>query len=361
MRICFIGPATSAHIIKWTKWFSDHGNEVHIVSFDDGDISGAKVHSLSTGLKGNESDLAKIKYLFQGKRIKQIVENIKPDIINVHYASSYGTAVALSGLKDYILSVWGSDVYDFPNKSPFHKAMLKYSLSKAKYLFSTSQAMADETHKYTNKVIEITPFGVDVDLFNPNKRHREHFVEDFVVGTVKTLKPKYGIDYLLKAVAIVKEQEPEIPITVRIAGSGPNETEYIQLAEKLKVDVEWLGFISQDRAAEEWANMDVAIVPSTLDSESFGVSAVEAESSGVPVIVSDVPGLMEATNPGVTSIVVPRKNEEELAKAIIRLYKDPELRVRMGAEGRKLVLERYSIDGCFNNVNSIYSRIGGGY
>ena len=70
------------------------------------------------------------------------------------------------------------------------------------------------------------------------KRQRERIKETLVVGTVKALKPKYGINYLLKAVALAKEQEPTIPIKVRIAGSGPNETEYKQLAQKLAIDVE---------------------------------------------------------------------------------------------------------------------------
>ena len=52
--------------------------------------------------------------------------------------------------------------------------------------------------------------------------------------------------------------------------------------------------------------MDCAIIP--YESESFGVSAVEAQACSCPVIISDIPGLMEATNPGVTSLVVLRGN-----------------------------------------------------
>ena len=70
--------------------------------------------------------------------------------------------------------------------------------------------------------------------------------------------------------------------------------------------VKWLGFISQEDAAKEWANMDIGIIPSVSDSESFGVSAVECQACGVPVIISDIPGLEESTCPGKSSLVVPR-------------------------------------------------------
>lgn len=362
MKICFVGPANSAHLVKWANWFSEHGHEVYVVSFVLEKIENVTVYSLSTRLTGRENDFLKIKYLFEGKKIKRLIDRINPDIINVHYATSYGATVALSGVKGYILSVWGSDVYDFPNKSILHRKMLEYSLNKAKYLFSTSQAMADESKKYTDKKFIITPFGVDVGLFNPEKRYREEDDKDFIVGTVKTLKPKYGIEYLLKAVALIRQREPAVPIKVRIAGDGPNADKYKQYARNLGVNVTWLGFISQEKAAKEWANMDVAVIPSTSESESFGVSAVEAEASGVPVIISDVPGLMEATKPGISSIVVQRSNEISLAEAILELYNAPEKRYKMGNAGRQYVLENYSLNECFSGVNSIFEQIrsGGG-
>ncbi len=105
---------------------------------------------------------------------------------------------------------------------------------------------------------------------------------------------------------------------MRIAGKGPQEESYHKLASELRIDdiTYWLGFISQEEAASEWANMDVAIIPSTLESESFGVSAVEAQACGTAVIISDIPGLMEATRPGETSLVVHRNAPNEIASAI---------------------------------------------
>ena len=200
MRICFVGPANSAHIVKWCTWFNNHGHDVHVISFSEGNIPNTKVHIIDAGVTARSSDVTKIRYLLSGKKIKRIIDEINPDIVNAHYATSYGTALALSGVKNYALSVWGSDVYDFPKKSFLHKALVQYSLKKATYLFSTSKAMAEEAGKYTDKRFEITPFGVDTGLFNPDKRTRKENDGDFIVGTVKGLSDKYGISYLLRAV-----------------------------------------------------------------------------------------------------------------------------------------------------------------
>jgi len=357
MRICFVGPASSSHIQKWCKWFNTHGHDVHLISFTDEKVEFAKQYKLNISIDTHGSEFNKIRYLFTGHEIKKLIRQIDPDIVNAHYATSYGLAMALSGVKGYILSVWGSDIYDFPKKSKIHKALLKYSLKKAAHIFSTSKAMAIETSKYTEKDIEITPFGVDVDLFSPTKRNRLNDGR-IIIGTIKALSDKYGIRNLLEAVAIVKNKI-SIPIEVRIGGKGPQELEYKRLAEELKIDdiTEWLGLISQDEVAKEYANMDIAVIPSTLESESFGVSAVEAEASGIAVIVSDIPGLMEATQPNKTSLVVERKNSGAIAEAIIDLINDRQKMRDLGVEGRKFASRVYSIDVCFSHIENLFIKI----
>lgn len=353
MKILFFAPANSAHIRKWCGWFKKRGHDVSVLTFHDGRIDEVKTYYINTGTNSEESDMEKLKYLKHGREIREIVKDIDPDVINVHYATSYGTAAAMAGLKNYVLSVWGSDIYDFPKKSVFHKALLEYSLNKASHLFSTSSAMAEEARKYTDKEIIITPFGVDTELFSPSKRNR--LDDDFVIGTVKTLSPNYGIDKILRAAEMIHRERPEIPLKVRIAGKGPSREQLEKLAYDLGIGdiVTWVGFISQKQAAVEWANMDCAVIPSEL--ESFGVSAVEAEASGIPVIISDVSGLMESTLPGVTSIVTERGNADQLKSAIVDLYENKEKRKQMGLEGRKLAVEKYSLDECFQIPERYFS------
>ena len=159
----------------------------------------------------------------------------------------------------------------------------------------------------------------------------------------------------MKAARLIKETRPDIPLKVRIAGKGPEEESLKKLAVDLGIPeiVTWLGFISQTKAAEEWANFDIGVVSSS-SSESFGVSAVECQASGVPVIITDPLGLQEATSPGETSVVVPRRNEKAIANAVIDLFDHPEKRTAMGKAGRKFVESKYELNMCFNHIEGIF-------
>lgn len=354
MKIAFIAPANNYHTQKWCEFFVSRGYDVSVISFFPGQIDNVDVYHIDCGVKASNSDKEKLVYLIQARKIKTLIKSINPEIISVHYASSYGAVMALTGIKDYYLSVWGSEVYEFPEKSIFHKWLIMFSLKRAKYILSTSKAMAEQTKKYTSKEILVTPFGVKTDLFKP--QNNTHDLEKLVIGTVKALEPKYGIDYLIKAVSQFKKKCPTISFQLRIAGKGNYQEEYEKLAieEGIGEETIWLGFISQEKVAEEWAKMDIAVIPSTLESESFGVSAVEAQACGIPVIISDIPGLMEATNPGVTSIVCNRKDKDSLERAIEILAFDKAKRRSMGEAGRDFVEKKYEYNKCFEWIERIF-------
>lgn len=356
MKICFAGPAGSAHIRKWCAWFLERGHEVHVISFTPGEIPGVKVHLVDLGVDPDGSDLGKLKYLTAGGKIRKLIREIRPDAVNAHYATSYGVAMALSGVKGYALSVWGSDIYDFPRRSALHRSLLQFALKKAGTLFSTSRAMAEEAGKYTSRRFEITPFGVDMELFNSDKRTRNDSL--FVIGIVKALMPIYGIDYLLRAAKILADNHPEMNLQVRIAGDGPQEAELKALTVELGLEdiVEFRGRITQEECASFWADADAAVIPS-VRYESFGVGAVEAQACGTPVIVSDVSGLVETA--GETGIVVPRQDAEAIAGAVWKLYEDPELRRRMGEEGRQHVTGKYELNRCFEHIEKLLEETAG--
>lgn len=353
MKICYLGDANSIHTKKLCYFFRNKGYDVSVISLNDGEINGVKVYSMEMKIENQGSSISKIRYLKNIMKIKKIIKDINPDILHAHYATSYGLIGSLSKYKPYIVSVWGSDVYDFPKKSFIHKEILKYNLKKADLVLSTSKVMAEETNKYTNKEIIITPFGVDINKFKPNKAIKENNGE-IVIGTVKTLEDNYGIDYLIKAFNEVINRNKNLNLKLRIAGKGSKETKLRNLCKEFNIEerVEFLGFVDQKEVPNVFNSFDIAVFPSIF--ESFGVAAVEAEACGVPVIVSDVGGLMEATSPEYSSLVFKKKDVNDLVEKIETLLYDNKLREKMGNNAREFVEENYNYIDNFNYINAIY-------
>ena len=357
MRICFFAPANNYHIIKWASWFVSKGNDVYVISFDkvNDPLDGIIYHHLRTGASSSSNSVNKLKYLTAINEFETLVSRINPDIVSVHYASSYGFIAALSKVDNYVLSVWGGDVLVFPQKSIFHKYLIKYSLKKAPHILSTSLYLHNEILLLSDRHSDITPFGVNMELFNPNKRTVKK-QNRFIIGTVKGLKDIYGIDTLLNATAIVISKNPEIKIQLRIAGSGDKEQVYKNLGDELGISdhIKWLGYISQEEAAIEWANMDIAIIPSFT--ESFGVSAIEAEASGTALIVSDIDGLRETVLENRSCILFRPGDANELANIIVYLYYHPHIRDKMGTEGRNFVASNFELNQCFFHISNLFEK-----
>ena len=244
--------------------------------------------------------------------------------------------------------------------------MVKFTLGKADKILSTSHVMAKETSKYTNKKMEITPFGVDTSHFRKagtasstiegNAIHlgEQPAKNKFTVGSVKTLQNKYGNEYIIKAFSIVAKNNPEIECNLELVGKGPDREKLEKLAAELGVaeKVHFRGFVPNNELPQEFAKYDVACYMS--NSESFGVSALEAMACECPVVASDADGFTEVIEDGVSGIIVPRRNPEAAATALQKFIDNPQLKEEMGKAARERVCKLYEWDSNVEQMLKIY-------
>lgn len=358
MKVLMLSSAGNVHTQRWVSALAKRGIEICLFSLDSESIDYyTKIQNVKVfNAELNRSDLYsnKIRYLLSVKRVKRLIRDFKPDLVHAHYASSYGLIGSLAKTNvPYIISVWGSDIYDFPNITPFGKSIIKYNLKKADCILSTSHVMAKETIKYTNKEILITPFGVDMERFKKIDKFQPS--EEFIVGNVKTLSPKYGIDVLIHAFKRVKDNNPTLKTRLLIYGKGPCRKEYEDLANSLGLRdvVEFRGFIENDKLPEVYNSFSVSV--SVSNSESFGVVAVEAMACECPVVTSDADGFTEVVENGKTGFIVPKRDSEATAQAIQKFIDDPMLREEMGKKGRDHVERMYDWNDNVKTMIEIYN------
>ena len=345
-KILLLSDINSIHTQKWAIALAQHHIQIGIFSLSAPQTNWWKEHSniqllFHTPIQSPHSITQKLKYLWYLPHLKKSIQTFNPHILHAHYASSYGLLGALSGFHPFVLSVWGSDVFDFPQKNRMTKKILQHNLQKADIICSTSHVMADETKKYTSKPIEVVPFGVDTDLFKPIYPKKIFTNNELVIGTVKTLSPKYGIDLLIKAFKIIVDTHQHLPLKLLIVGDGAQKTKLMNLAESLHIahQVLFYGKVENHHVPELLAEMDIFVVLSR--EESFGVALVEAMACEKPVVASRVSGFKEVLLHKQTGILVEKENIEAATRALSELIQNPALRTSMGKAAREYVLKKY--------------------
>jgi glycosyltransferase involved in cell wall biosynthesis len=186
--------------------------------------------------------------------------------------------------------------------------------------------------------LKILPRGLDTDLFTPERRDLTFWpgsgsngkeVRLLYVGRISREK---DLDVL--AAAYKKLRQAGHPVKLYFVGLGP----YTEALTEALPDAVFLGYLKGEKLAKAYASADVFVFPSTTD--TFGNVILEAQASGLPVIVSDLGGPKELVEDGKTGFVTKAHDADDFARAIEQMSGDPKLRARMGHEARQQVVNR---------------------
>ncbi len=175
------------------------------------------------------------------------------------------------------------------------------------------------------ELIEVINPGVDIDSFQPAQKTPHPSI-----CYVGRLKPYKNIDVAIRAFAKLLKYFPTAIFT--IAGGGESESELARLVSKLKLttSVNILGQVSEERKKQILAQNWCMIQPSTI--EGWGITVIEANASGTPVVASDVKGLRDSVAHLKTGFLVPAKDVAKFAKAVKKIIDDDELRAQLSEQ-----------------------------
>ncbi len=291
-------------------------------------------------------------------RLRDLIREEKIDVImtTLFYADFMGALVGKWAGAKAVFS-WetiSSPYWLVPRRWYPYRAAIK----RADMVISVSQATAKwliEDRKVSPRQVMVIPYGVDLDKFkripDPELKKELGIPENVpIIGMVARLQEQKGHIYLFEAAKKILKEVPNTHFV--LAGGGPD-------AEKLQQQVKDMGlgehfhFLGYRTDVYRILRIfDVFTLPSLF--EGLPNVVLEAMSSGLPVVATPADGTKEAVVPGETGILVPKKEPEPLADALLDMLKNPDKARLLGDKGRKRVEEEFSLQMQVNRFQDLY-------
>ena len=219
---------------------------------------------------------------------------------------------------------------------------------------AVSKPAMDFISKHFPGDYKIIPNGIDVEHFSaevhPIERLHDGKLNILFVGRLEKRK---GLKYLLGAYKEVKRELPHSRLIV--VGPGACR-KYEKLVQKANLeDVIFTGYVSYEDLPRYYEAADLFCAPATGE-ESFGIVLLEAMAAARPIVASHIDGYASVMSHGSEGLLVPPRDEQALASAVIHLLGDKALRQEMGARGR-LKAEEYSWQNIARKVMDYYASL----
>ncbi len=306
-----------------------------------------------------------------------VVDQFKPDIVHAH-------SPVLVGLPAYFIAKWRGLPFVYEVRDLWENASVdrgKFATGSVPYraargletwllrhsdaVVTIGTTLRDDIKGRTALHVEVTPNGVDPELFRPCEPDIDWLIQwnpdgKKVIAYVGSFQPYEGLEILVNAMPLIVAQSERIHLL--IVGDGPERRslEKVVEHEKLRKSVTFAGCLPHSRVKEIYAVADLMVYPrlETLTTKlTTPLKPLEALSMQKAVLASDLPAIRELIIDQTTGILFKAGDPEDLAEKALKLLADSSLRARLGAEGRSWVLQERCWDKSVLGYKPIYQRL----
>lgn len=295
-------------------------------------------------------------------RLAEVAERHELDLVHAHYAIPHSTAAYLARVSSprpfkVITTLHGTDTR-LVGLDPSYRHIVRFSIRESDGVTAVSRWLRDSSviDFELDRPVEVIHNFVDTQHFRPGvcPRLRAMLAAEHepVCVNVSNLRPVKGVLNVIRAHAQVARATGARLIVV---GDGPQREEAEALANELDVGCKVTFVGRRDDVAPYLACADLYY--QAAEQESFGVAALEAMSTGLPVVAMKVGGLPELVVDGETGLLVPLGDPTALAEAVIGLLRDDERRRAVGEAARRRAVECFDTATVVPQYESLYERV----
>ena len=268
----------------------------------------------------------------------------RPDLLQVHWPFPHGLMALPASIFlgiPMVFSFHGAELL-LVHKFGFVGDILRWLLPMVSGVTANSSFTLGLIRKLYSGPVTVIPYGLTIEAKPPKQRQLGEVPKLLFAGRLIERK---GLKYLLEALPLILAEQP---VRLRVVGKGDFEQELKAQCKALGLDavVNFLGFVSKEELAEEYASCDVFVLPAIVDSkgdtEGLGIVMIEALAHEKPVVASAVGGIVDVIRSDMTGILVPERDPHALAQAILTLLSDQSRAEQMGRKGLQDVQTRFN-------------------
>lgn len=322
------------------------GHQVHFVAdrlpfrLADTDCEGVYFHEVETLSYPLFS--APLTTLSEASKLVEVIEEVGLDLVHAHYAVPHATAALLArDMARYqpkpaiVTTLHGTDV-TLVGLQPAYLRTTQFSVEGSDVVTAVSRYLARATREQlgVSREIRVISNPIDTERFrpysDPEERRRHAADDEKLLMHVSNFRPVKRVQNVLRVFAQV---EAQVPARLLMVGDGPDRPTAVELARDLAIAdrVSFLG--SFPRVERLLALSDLFLLPSSK--ESFGLAALEAMASGVPVVGSASGGLPEVVEDGRSGCLREEADVAGMAECALAILRDPALHERYRVAARE--------------------------
>ncbi|MDA7706415.1 N-acetyl-alpha-D-glucosaminyl L-malate synthase BshA [Flavobacteriaceae bacterium] len=263
-------------------------------------------------------------------KLVDMVKIHKIDVLHVHYAipHAYAAYMAKKMLHEegidvpIVTTLHGTDI-TLVGSHPFYKTAVTFSINKSDAVTSVSQNLKEDTQRLfnTKKEIKVVPNFIDIDKYKNNYKECNRTLlalpTERIITHVSNFRP---VKRIADVIEIFYRIQKELPAKLMMVGEGPERKEAEQLCETYNIEDKVVFLGNSSEVDKILCFSDLFLLPS--QTESFGLAALEAMASGVPVISSDSGGIPEVNIQGISGFLSPVGAIDEMAQNALKILKE---------------------------------------
>lgn len=378
MKICLVAPyfapvrggAETFTLQTCMRLRDEYGHDVFVVTSGNGHGSmrveervGFKTYTLPTIMKISNTPVGLSWY----GTLRKIFAKEQPSVINAHSPVPFLADIAerARGQIPFVLTVHNdiekSSFLGRLMSAGYYHVLGNKTLERSDGIIATSNYYADSSRRLSTQRSKVTiaTCGVDTSLFHPQSSksraaHKGYVNRQIIlfVGSMDATHAHKGLDILIRSIAQLRDRYKAILLLA--VGKGDAIPRYQKLVNEFGLDdhVLFPGPVEDFELADFYRLANVCVLPSTNQSEGFGLVLIEALACQTPVIGTRVGGIPFVIQDNVTGLLVEPGNVNALTEAINQVLADAQLATSLGTNGLRRVKEHFTWSSSANATNN---------